>query len=66
MQLKRRIQNTVEHLRWSFFAISDSILNTPLPLLRSFGVIQSYLRQSIQEWTNLNLWKTAFKRFEHG
>ena len=23
-----------------------------------------YLGQSIQEWTKLNLWKTAFKKFE--
>ena len=26
--------------------------------------ILRYMRQSIQEWTKFNLWKTAFKKFE--
>ena len=39
---------------WVFFKFSK------LYKLRN----SSQLRQSIQEWTKWNLWKTAFKKFE--
>ena len=33
-------------------------------LVADISSLNSYLRQSIQEWTKYNLWKTAFKKFK--
>ena len=33
---------------------------------RSTNFYEEYMGQSIQEWSTLNLWKTAFKKFKWG
>ena len=48
-------------------ARSAKVVDTVASLLGKFftdNFQEGYVRQSIQEWTNENLWKIAFKKFE--
>ena len=44
------------------FYMKEGLPFAPDSSLESSG--DSYLRQSFQEWTKQNLWKTAFKKFQ--
>ena len=65
--LKFVLWNNLDNGLFGAIARCAKVVDTVASLLGKFDTEnfqEGYVRQSIQEWTKENLWKTAFKKFE--
>ena len=62
--LLNKTKTIVQQIGGNFYTQATMSGNAQMGFLKSFTMRLSIWDRSIQEWTKLNLWKTAFIKFE--